>query len=114
MGVVAFLYGAVGYLAFLVSFTYAIGFVGNALVSKGIDSAPRGSLPEAVFWLGWMIALSSTFLINYFALFGLRQGYLRLKGAAGGERRGEAGVAVDAECLHLVLGLNSQRTEQDS
>ena len=156
MGILAFLYGAVSYAAFLVSFTYAIGFVGNVLVPKGIDTAPAGSLPEAlivdllllglfavqhsvmarkgfkqwwtrfvpepierstfvlvsslalglllwkwqpiegwlwstqapaarlalevVFWLGWVIALSSTFMINHFDLFGLRQVYLRLKG----------------------------------
>jgi len=156
MGIVAFLYGAVSYLAFLASFTYAVGFVGNVLVPKGIDAAPYGSLPEALlvdilllglfavqhsvmarkgfkqwwtrivpeplerstfvlasslvlglllwkwqpidgwlwtvqapaarlalqalFWLGWLIALSSTFMISHFDLFGLRQVYLRLKG----------------------------------
>jgi protein-S-isoprenylcysteine O-methyltransferase Ste14 len=156
MGALSFLYGAVSYLAFLVSFTYAIGFVGNVLVPKGIDTLPYGSLPEALlvdvlllgvfavqhsvmarkgfkqwwtrivpqtierstyvlassvalglllwkwqpidgslwsvqqpaarlalqalFWLGWVIALSSTFMINHFDLFGLRQVYLRLKG----------------------------------
>ncbi|MEA3193778.1 MAG: methanethiol S-methyltransferase [Betaproteobacteria bacterium] len=156
MGIISFLYGAVGYLAFLVSFTYAIGFVGNVLVPKGIDTPPHGSIPEALlvdllllglfavqhsvmarkgfkqwwtrivpepierstfvlassvalglllwqwqpidgwlwtvqapaarlalqglFWLGWVIALSSTFMINHFDLFGLRQVYLRLKG----------------------------------
>ena len=156
MGIFAFLYGAVGYLAFLASFTYAIGFVGNVLVPKGIDTPPYGALPEALlvdllllglfavqhsvmarkgfkqwwtrivpqpverstfvlvsslalglllwkwqpiegwlwtvqepaarlalqslFWLGWVIAVSSTFMINHFDLFGLRQVYLRLKG----------------------------------
>ena len=156
MGALSFLYGAVSYLAFLVSFTYAIGFVGNVLVPKGIDTPPHGSLPEALlvnvlllglfavqhsvmarkgfkqwwtrivpepverstfvlasslalglllwkwqpidgwlwtvqqpaarlalqalFWLGWVMALSSTFMINHFDLFGLRQVYLRLKG----------------------------------
>ena len=158
MGFIAFLYGAVSYLAFLASFTYAIGFVGNVLVPKGIDTPPYGSLPEALlvdlallglfavqhsvmarkgfkqwwtrfvpqpverstfvlasslalglllwkwqpipgglwsvqdpigrlllqmlFWLGWVIALSSTFMINHFDLFGLRQVYLRMKGEA--------------------------------
>ena len=156
MGALSFLYGAVSYLAFLVSFTYAIGFVGNVLVPKGIDTLPYGSLPEALlvdvlllgvfavqhsvmarkgfkqwwtrivpqtierstyvlassvalglllwkwqpidgslwsvqqpaarlalqalFWLGWVIALSSTFMINHFDLFGLRQVWRNLLG----------------------------------
>jgi protein-S-isoprenylcysteine O-methyltransferase Ste14 len=157
MGVTAFLYGVISYGAFLATFLYAIGFVGNLAVPKTIDSPPAGSLPEALivdlallglfavqhstmarqefkawwtrlvpksverstyvlisslllallfwkwqsmpsmvwrvessagrlvlqglFWLGWGIVLSATFMINHFDLFGLRQVYLRLRSA---------------------------------
>jgi len=151
----AFLYGVVCYIFFLGTFLYAIGFVGNILVPKSIDSGMEGGLsvsliinalllslfavqhsvmarrgfkemwtkiiPEPVerstyvllanvalvlmywqwrpltgniwtvenstghlileilFWIGWVIVLVSTFVINHFDLFGLRQVYLYIK-----------------------------------
>ena len=152
----AFLFGIAAYAAFLYSFLYAIGFVGNIVVPKGIDDDgqtpflsalaidltlialfgiqhsvmarpgfkkrwtrlvpepversifvlcasfcllllfrewrpvsgelwdfPAGTMSAVLtglFWTGWLIALVSSFLINHFDLFGLRQVYLYLRG----------------------------------
>jgi len=45
-----------------------------------VEGAIGKGLLHALFWLGWVILFASTFMINHFDLFGLRQVYLRLKG----------------------------------
>lgn len=152
----SFIYGVVAYLVFLVSVVYAIGFMGNIIVPKSIDSGPESGFAQSlivnlvllglfavqhtimarpafkrwwtkivpepverstfvlvsslllflifwqwrpmtgviwnvqnpaasyflwgVFWLGWATVLLSTYLINHFDLFGLRQVWLHMAG----------------------------------
>ncbi|WP_069301345.1 methanethiol S-methyltransferase [Neptunicoccus sediminis] len=150
-----FIYGIVVYVIFLATFLYSIGFVGNVLVPKSIDSGAQGPIassliinlvllsvfalqhsimarpafkrlwttviPQAaerstyilmtsgalimifafwqplpavvwdvrntvlgtaltgLFWGGWLVVLASTFMIDHFDLFGLKQVCANLK-----------------------------------
>lgn len=53
----AFLFGVVSYLVFFATFLYSIGFVGNVLVPKSIDSGEPGSLTTALLVNSGLLAL---------------------------------------------------------
>jgi protein-S-isoprenylcysteine O-methyltransferase Ste14 len=53
--VATFVYGLVAYLAFFVTITYAIGWVGNWVVPKGIDDGTPGPLVPSLIVNGLML-----------------------------------------------------------
>ena len=172
--ILAFLYGVVCYLLFLFTFLYAIGFVGNIVVPKSIDTGqlnepisialiidavllslfavqhsvmarqwfkrawtrfvpppverstyvllaslvllllfwqwqPMGPVvwnvtnPTArmllvgLFWMGWGGVLFSTYLVDHFSLFGLKQVYNHL------QRRDEAAIPFKSPALYKMV-----------
>ena len=178
--VFATLYGLVAYVIFLVAFLYAIGFVGDFLVPKTINSGEVGGTTSsvlinlallslfalqhsimarpgfkkwwahivppvierstyvllssltlfllywqwqpmpatiwqvesetlrhillAIFALGWLIVMLSTFMINHFDLFGLRQVYVYLKRIEPGHIEFKTGMLYGLVRHPIMLG----------
>ena len=54
--------------------------IGTDRVVWDVQNSTGRLVLEALFWVGWSIVLTSTFLIDHFDLFGLRQVWHYLKG----------------------------------
>src|SRR5438309_4313711 len=49
-------------------------------VAWDVENSTGRLVLEGLFWLGWLIVLISTFLVDHFDLFGFKQAYCYLKG----------------------------------
>ena len=55
--IIGFIYGVLCYVVFFASFLYAVGFIGNFLVPKSLDSEVTVGLPVALLINGALLAL---------------------------------------------------------
>ena len=62
-----------------------------------VTSSTIATILWAVFWIGWLTVLVSTFLINHFELFGLQQAWLH------GSGRGESRPQLREPSLYRVV-----------
>jgi methanethiol S-methyltransferase len=54
--------------------------IGPARVAWDVQNSTARIVLEGLFWLGWLTVLVSTFLVDHFSLFGLKQVVCYLKG----------------------------------
>jgi protein-S-isoprenylcysteine O-methyltransferase Ste14 len=54
--------------------------MGLVRVAWDVENTTGRLVLQGLFWLGWLIVLISTVLVDHFGLFGLRQAYCYLKG----------------------------------
>ncbi len=54
---IVFIYGLFAYLVFLIAFLYAIGFVGNFVVPKSIDSGTETNILQVLLVNGLVLSL---------------------------------------------------------
>jgi protein-S-isoprenylcysteine O-methyltransferase Ste14 len=54
--------------------------MGLARIAWEVDNSTGRLVLQGLFWLGWLIVLISTFLVDHFDLFGLKQAYCYFKG----------------------------------
>jgi protein-S-isoprenylcysteine O-methyltransferase Ste14 len=60
-----------------------IGWRPIGLIVWNVTNPPLQMLIWAIFWIGWVTVLISTFLINHFELFGLQQAWFNMRGREG-------------------------------
>ncbi|HLG14327.1 MAG TPA: isoprenylcysteine carboxylmethyltransferase family protein [Blastocatellia bacterium] len=54
--------------------------IGTDRVAWNVENSTARLVLQALFWAGWLIVLISTFLVDHFDLFGLKQVYCYLRG----------------------------------